>query len=120
MLISIVMGALGAHAFKEILTEEEMNSFKTATLFLTTQGIGIFLIQIIGSNLKLTTKLSSQLLVWGTFLFSFSIYFLLVAKHTNVEFLTKIFGPITPIGGILMIIAWVIFILKLIKIRQKD
>lgn len=119
MLVSIVMGALGAHTFKDILTEQEMTSFKTATLFLATQSIGLFILEIIANTLKMPIKLSSKLLIWGAFLFSFSIYFLLLAKHNNAELLTKFLGPITPIGGVLMIAAWFIFTLKLIKIRTK-
>lgn len=119
MLVSIIMGALGAHAFKDLLSADEMNSFKTATLFLTTQSIGIFIFQIIGNTFNIKAKLASMLLIWGAMLFCFSIYFLLLFKQTNHDVLVNILGPITPVGGLLMITAWILFSLKLIKIIQK-
>ena len=43
-------------------------------------------------------------LIAGTFVFSVSIYLLSFAEHWNVNL--KFLGPITPLGGLFMIIGW--------------
>jgi uncharacterized membrane protein YgdD (TMEM256/DUF423 family) len=51
----------------------------------------------------------------GTLLFSVSIYFLAIQEMLGMSL--KFLGPITPIGGGLLIIGWVIFLVKIIRLR---
>ncbi len=104
---AIALGAFGAHAFKKILPEEKLQSFETGVRY---QFYNALFILIIG----LTGKREASLIYWsyilglsGTLLFSISIYFLSFADHwkKNLRFL----GPITPLGGLLMLAGWLLF-----------
>ena len=103
-LLSVVLGAFGAHAFKKILSIERLESFETGVRY---QIYAAFFLLIVGYILKFETtseKWISILMIAGTFLFSVSIYFLAFQDYLGMNL--KFLGPITPLGGLFMIISW--------------
>lgn len=105
---AVAIGALGAHALKEILIPTQIESFKTGVLYhiLHTLFLGfIFSLNLYKSSKRL--KLIFNLVFWGIILFSGSIYLLNLRHIINAEFL-KLLGPITPIGGVLFIVGWIL------------
>ncbi|WP_312825330.1 DUF423 domain-containing protein [Epilithonimonas sp.] len=112
-LLSVVLGAFGAHAFKKILSVERLESFETGVRY---QIYAAFFLLIVGYILKFETsseKWISILMIAGAFLFSVSIYFLSFQNVWGVNL--KFLGPITPLGGLFMIISWGMLILHFIK-----
>jgi len=112
-LLSVILGAFGAHAFKKILSVERLESFETGVRY---QIYAAFFLLIVGYILKFETsseKWISILMIAGTFLFSVSIYFLSFQDVWGVNL--KFLGPITPLGGLFMIISWGMLILHFIK-----
>lgn len=107
-MLSVILGAFGAHAFKKILSIERLESFETGVRY---QMYAAFFLLIVGYILKFDTgshKWISLLMIIGTFLFSFSIYFLSFQDYWGISL--KFLGPITPLGGLLMIISWAMLI----------
>ena len=103
-LLSVILGAFGAHAFKKILSIERLESFETGVRY---QIYAAFFLLIVGYILKFETsseKWISILMIAGAFLFSVSIYFLSFQDYWGVNL--KFLGPITPLGGLFMIISW--------------
>jgi len=103
-LLSVILGAFGAHAFKKILSIERLESFETGVRY---QMYAAFFLLIVGYILKFETsseKWISILMIAGTFLFSVSIYFLSFQDYWGINL--KFLGPITPLGGLFMIISW--------------
>ena len=103
-LLSVILGAFGAHAFKKILSIERLESFETGVRY---QIYAAFFLLIVGYILKFETtseKWISILMIAGTFLFSVSIYFLAFQDYLGMNL--KFLGPITPLGGLFMIISW--------------
>ncbi|WP_312421473.1 DUF423 domain-containing protein [Epilithonimonas sp.] len=103
-LLSVVLGAFGAHAFKKILSVERLESFETGVRY---QIYAAFFLLIVGYILKFETsseKWISILMIAGAFLFSVSIYFLSFQDYWGVNL--KFLGSITPLGGLFMIISW--------------
>ena len=101
---SVILGAFGAHAFKKILSVERLESFETGVRY---QIYAAFFLLIVGYILKFETsseKWISILMIAGAFLFSVSIYFLSFQDYWGVNL--KFLGPITPLGGLFMIISW--------------
>lgn len=102
--LAVVLGAFGAHALKKILSEEQLKSFETGVKY---QMYHAIVLLVIGFNFKLETA-SEKYMVYsfmlGVLLFSFSIYGLVIssAKNKKLTFL----GPVTPLGGLLLIIGW--------------
>lgn len=111
--LSIILGAFGAHAFKKILSVEKLQSFEVGVRYMMYSALTLLLL---GYILDFTTgieKNAVRLIMIGTFMFSVSIYFLAFSDKFNIP--TKFFGPITPIGGFLMILGWAFLIFYFIK-----
>lgn len=108
--LAIILGAFGAHAFKKILTAEKLDSFETGVRY---QMYAAITLLTLGLNLSFefqSERVAFYLITVGTILFSFSIYLLSFATYwkKNLKFL----GPITPLGGLLMILGWVAIIIR--------
>jgi len=114
-LLSVILGAFGAHAFKKILSIERLESFETGVRY---QMYAAFFLLIVGYILKFETtseKWISILMIAGTFLFSVSIYFLAFQDYLGMNL--KFLGPITPLGGLFMIISWTMLIWYFAKVK---
>lgn len=108
---AIVLGALGAHALKETLTEAKLASFETAVRYQFYGTIGYAIMVLVGMvRPQWNYRWSQLLLLLGTLFFSGSIY---VLVFTTTQALRQVMGPITPIGGLLMIAAWVLFFIHI-------
>jgi len=113
----IVLGALGAHLLKKILLEQQLMSFETGVRYQIYGGFSVLVFSIIEIITKKSLKFIVLTNLIGVCIFSFSIYFLALKDVLVLPLIiTKILGPITPIGGLLQIISWVIFMLKANKI----
>ncbi|UUV20806.1 DUF423 domain-containing protein [Paenimyroides aestuarii] len=111
--LGIIFGAFGAHALKKIFNNEQLKNFETGVKY---QMYHAILLIIVGFNLNYITKLQTLLyysLTLGIVLFSFSIYALCISSAWNKK--VKILGPITPIGGLMLLTAWVLLILNSIN-----
>lgn len=113
--IAVVLGALGAHALKNILTLDQLSSFETGVKY---QMYHAILLVILSLMVKSTSSkyllIAVNLIFLGVILFSVSIYLLNLKNILGIEFL-KFAGPITPIGGVLLVIGWFLLILEGLK-----
>lgn len=112
-LLSVILGAFGAHALKKVISVEKLISFETGVRY---QMYSALFLLIVGYILKFETpaeKWISILMIVGTFLFSVTIYLLAFSEVAAIP--TKIVGPITPLGGLLMIISWAMLIFYFLK-----
>ena len=103
-LSAVILGAFGAHALKEVLSESQLSSFQTGVRYQFFHGLTIL---ILSFNMNYFTKrLSSiiKIMSVGIILFSFSIYLLNI--QDLIGFSISYLGPITPIGGLLLITSW--------------
>ena len=101
---AIILGAFGAHALKKVLSEVQLQSFEVGVRY---QMYHAFFLFFVGTFTFLNDK-QRTLIFWltilGVLLFSGSIYLIATSSITNLK--TKFLGPITPIGGLLLILAW--------------
>jgi len=111
--IAIILGAFGAHALKEVLDANQLASFETGVRYQMYHAI--FLL-FIGSTSYVSEKAKKSIYYFvlsGVVLFSGSIYFLATRGITDVDI--RAIGVVTPIGGLLMICAWGLLFLNIIK-----
>ncbi|MET3732801.1 DUF423 domain-containing protein [Moheibacter stercoris] len=111
--LAVILGAFGAHAFKKILPAEKLISFETGVKY---QMYHALLLIAIGLFLEFQTSLEKSAawsIILGTFIFSTSIYLLSFADHWGVNL--KWLGPITPLGGLLMIVGWFLLAFYFLK-----
>ena len=102
-MVAIILGAFGAHALKKVLTPEQLISFETGVRYQMYQAFFLFFLASQNDILEKTKKTIFALILSGTLFFSGSIYLLSTTGITGVNF--KPIGFITPIGGVLLILA---------------
>ncbi|MEP6262154.1 MAG: DUF423 domain-containing protein [Gillisia sp.] len=116
-LVAVVLGAFATHGLKPSLSSDAIDSFETGVRY---QMYHAFLLLVLGNMQQRGNKMPPYLLYMilaGVFLFSGSIYLLATNTLTTIDF--KMLGPVTPLGGSLLIISWGILIWSSIKLKKK-
>lgn len=120
VIIAIILGAFGAHGLKGLTSDNGiLAAFDTATKYQFFQGLGFLVIPFITARFAIPGKAVFYLLLLGTIFFSGSIYGLTYSKIHAGGFLSKIFGPVTPIGGLLMILGWTVLLIQVIRSKKQ-
>ncbi|PIB28548.1 DUF423 domain-containing protein [Maribacter sp. 4G9] len=111
-LLGIIFGAFGAHRLKKSFTQDQMASFETGVKY---QMYHALVLLMIGFNFNLEAKFEQYMVlsfILGTMLFSFSIYGLCLSASKGKKL--KLLGPITPLGGILLVLGWILLLYSFI------
>jgi len=117
MAATIAIGAFGAHGLKEILDVNSLNTFEVGVRYqmyhaLAILGLGIA--QGISADLK---RKIFWFFIIGIFLFSGSIY--LLSMNSILPFQTKVIGFVTPLGGLVFIIGWVLLAYEMLTLKKR-
>ncbi|POY37261.1 DUF423 domain-containing protein [Flavobacterium alvei] len=112
-MLAIIFGAFGAHALKKVLAVEELTTFETGVKYQMYHALFLLFIGLTSQLSEKAKKTIYYLVVTGVIFFSGSIYGLATNKLSSFDF--KTIGFITPIGGLLLILAWGILLVNLLK-----
>ena len=104
--LAVILGALGAHSLKSALPEAQLASFETAVRFHIYHSLALLIVAILSKQLDASYRVTLWLFSIGMLLFSGSIYCLATIPLHGIESM-RLLGPITPIGGLLLIAGWV-------------
>jgi len=102
--LGVLFGAFGAHYLKRKLSEDQARAFETGVRY---QLFHAILLLVLSFNLSFTSSLDSYIvnaICWGTLLFSFSIYGLVLSEVYGRKW--RFLGPVTPVGGLLLLAGW--------------
>ena len=100
--LAILFGAFGSHALKERLSAQSLEVYDIATRYLMFHALGIFLIALLGFQLpKESLETPVTIMIVGTFIFSGSLYLIAMLDFKKL-------GMVTPIGGLLLIVSWLL------------
>lgn len=114
--IAIVLGAFGAHGLKALISAESLAVFETGVKY---QMYHALFLLFLGTTALVSDKAKNSILILvisGVVLFSGSVYFLACNSLFSFDF--KKIGIVTPIGGLLLIGAWITLFLHLIKQKR--
>ena len=113
--IAVLGGAFGAHWIKDFLTTEQLVSFQTGVRYQFIHALVLlFLFLAMAKFESKQLKIAASCIFWGIILFSGSIYLLTLKNMFGIELL-KFAGPITPIGGVLILLGWIFIIAGAVK-----
>ena len=113
-LVSVVLGAFGAHALKNIVPAEKLTIFETAVRYQFLHSFALIALALYTqqNNAALGTHKgigwASNLFLLGILCFSGSLYLLTFQPLCTYNY-SRLIGPITPIGGLCFILAWAIW-----------
>ena len=99
--LGVALGAFGAHGLRGRVEERLLETFQTAVQYqmIHTLALLIVAIMMLQSGRNLTLDIAAGAFVVGIFLFSGSLYGLVL---TDMRWL----GPVTPLGGLCFIAGW--------------
>jgi uncharacterized membrane protein YgdD (TMEM256/DUF423 family) len=111
--LTVGMGAFGAHALKGILTPDTAPIFETATKYMMFHAVALLALGLWSHWERWASSFWAGLFfVFGIILFSGSLYGIV---FTGQRWL----GMITPAGGTLFILGWLLFMFSVFKTRNK-
>ena len=107
-MMAVGTGAFGAHGLEGKLSDKYMSVWEKAVNYQMYHGLGLILIGIISGTTSINVNWAGWLLFFGIVLFSGSLYILALTQ-------IRILGAITPIGGVLFIVGWLMLIIATFK-----
>ncbi|WP_240417673.1 DUF423 domain-containing protein [Paenibacillus periandrae] len=110
MLISVILGAFGAHALKKKISAEMSAVYQTGVQYQIAHGLALLGLGIISNGIVKSQLIytAGWFLFAGIILFSGSLY---VLSTTGIKKL----GAITPIGGLAFIVGWLLLIVAIVQ-----
>ncbi len=114
-MLTIILGAFGAHALKEQLEPESLQNFETGVRYMMYHALGILLINFSPLPGQRSKTMISQLFLLGILFFSGSIFVIAtgMAEAKSIWF-------ITPLGGLFFVFGWLIAGLSFLKSNDKN
>jgi len=98
--LSVVLGAFGAHALKSRLGEDLMSAYQTGVSYQLMHSVALLALSVLIERQPSTMlHTAAFLMIAGIVCFSGSLYLLTLTPMRWP-------GPITPLGGLLLILAW--------------
>lgn len=104
--LAIILGAFGAHGLEKLIDEASIDTFEVGVRYQMYHALFLLFLGIWPNLADVHKKRVFTLIVVGVVLFSFSIYLLALNSLTSFDF--KSIGFLTPIGGIFLILGWVL------------
>ena len=113
----VMLGAFGAHGLRDLLSVARMETYQTAVTYQMWHALALLGVAILGAGatgsaaVKRWLAIAAFSLTLGTLIFSGSLYLLVLLDK-------PIFGAITPIGGVVMIIGWLALAYAALQLRH--
>jgi len=113
--LAVILGAFGAHGLRDKLDPDLLASFETGIRYQFYHALALLLIGLLMNHVGAATlRAASTCIMIGTLLFSGSIYLLstrALLPFGDMRFL----GPVTPLGGVLLIAGWILMAVAFIR-----
>lgn len=109
-LSAVILGAFGAHALKESLSIEQLQSFETAVRYQMYHVLVLLFVNFFKDFSEKQKRIMSYIFFLGILFFSGSIYLIQLTSIT-----AKSIWFITPLGGFFFIVGWFLMILYFFK-----
>ena len=116
--LAVITGAFGAHGLKALITSAQLETWHTAVQYNFYHVFALLFLSTFGRIKNNLIVSSFYFFTFGIILFSGSVYLLACKDILGLNSgLTKVLGPITPVGGLLFILGWIM--LALAALRHK-
>ena len=110
--LTVALGAFGAHALKAVLSPAALITYETAVRYQMYHVVALLITGILINRAaspkeqKLLSR-AGLFFIDGIVLFSGSLYFIVAKPFLGIEGLPWV-GVITPMGGLLWMVAWIL------------
>ncbi|KGO87914.1 DUF423 domain-containing protein [Flavobacterium suncheonense] len=108
--LAVIFGAFGAHALKKRMSEDLLKSFETGVKYQMYHALALLLAGLLLPFENTMQNAVGWCFIIGIFLFSFSIYGLCITTMNGNKW--RFLGPVTPLGGLLLVAGWLLLMLS--------
>ena len=115
-ILGIGIGAFAAHGLKELISSEAMATFETGVRYQMYHALYLLFFGLSSFASSKAKKAIWILVILGVLFFSGSIYGLATNELTSFDF--KKIALITPIGGLLLILSWIVLLINVVKYKS--
>jgi len=99
-MLAVIAGAFGAHGLRGKIEPDQLSAWATASQYHLIHSVALLALAVFAATSGKSVRWPAALFVAGMTLFSGSIYLLVLTKM-------RWLGPVTPIGGLLLIAGWI-------------
>ncbi len=112
LLLAVALGAFGAHGIQDRVDAQAYHNWSTAAQYQFYHGLA--LLGLAALDGRLASRLVSFvriLFLLGILCFCGSLYLLAAREMLGIQGLTRVLGPITPLGGLMFIAGWAVILI---------
>lgn len=114
--ITVILGAIGAHGLQGKLNDVQLNSFATGVRYQYYHIFAMILAVVLNKQFSVNLKVSLWFFAIGTLFFSGSIFLLSTIPVHGMEGVRAL-GPVTPIGGLILVAGWLSVAVQFLRLR---
>jgi uncharacterized membrane protein YgdD (TMEM256/DUF423 family) len=104
--LAVILGAFGAHGLKAVLQPRQLEIWQTGVQYHFYHVFALLFLAIFNQDKNKSAVWAYYFFLFGILLFSGSLYLICCRDILGMPGLTAL-GPVTPIGGLLFILGWV-------------
>tara|TARA_R110000868_G_scaffold64694_1_gene194248 strand:+ start:720 stop:1103 length:384 start_codon:yes stop_codon:yes gene_type:complete len=112
--VTVILGAIGAHSLRNVLSDVQLNSFATGVRYQMWHIFAIAGCVLLSKQFNVNLNASLWLFAIGILFFSGSIFLLSTIPVHGMEGV-KAIGFATPIGGLILVAAWLSVAVQFIR-----
>lgn len=112
--ITVILGAIGAHSLRNVLSEVQLNSFATGIRYQYYHLFALLACVLLSKQFEVNLKVAMWLFAIGILFFSGSIFLLSTIPVHRMEGI-RVLGPVTPIGGLILVAGWISIAVQFIR-----
>lgn len=113
--LAVALGAFGAHGLKKLVDAETINIYQTGVQYQMYHALALIAVGILAQRMENAwLHYAGFFFIGGIVCFSGSLYLLSSFRAMNKVVPTFVY-PITPLGGILFILGWMLLLFALLK-----
>jgi uncharacterized membrane protein YgdD (TMEM256/DUF423 family) len=114
--VAVILGAFGAHSLKNVLSADQLAIWTKGIEYQFYHTFALLFLSTFGRFRTKLVDFSYFCFTIGIVLFSGSLYLLSTRAVTNIGFV-NILGPVTPLGGLLLVAGWAMLFFAALKNR---
>jgi len=104
--LAVILGAFGAHGLEKLVDANAIQTYETGVRYQMYHALLLLILANINFLSEKSKRIIFYLIAVGVILFSFSIYLLATNELTSFDY--KIIALLTPLGGTLLILGWIV------------
>jgi uncharacterized membrane protein YgdD (TMEM256/DUF423 family) len=113
--LAVALGAFGAHGLKKLVDAETVSVYQTGVQYQMYHALALIAVGILIQRAENSLmNYAGIFFIGGIVCFSGSLYLLSSFKAMN-KVVPSFIYPITPLGGILFIVGWILLLFALLK-----